>query len=129
VYAATAVLIEGATIGFLFVNDSAQIGLVLALITLALFSLVVVRGVIRGVDAACNCFGSDGTTLGWTHVWRNVMLASVAAIGAGAASTSTMPSEIASTAYATPIVLSLITAALFVVWDDITYLVRGSQPT
>lgn len=124
-WAVAAVLTEGAVAVCLLLNDTAYSGLFLALAGLALFLVVVLSGVVRGVETACNCFGAAGSSLSWTHVWRNLMLVVVAAAGCGAATASRTPSMFVGTAYATPIVLSFIAAALFVIWDDMTFLLVG----
>ncbi len=119
------VLIEGTVVVCLAVNDTAYVGLLLALLALTAFLLVVLSGVIRSVRTSCSCFGSDGTTLGWTHVWRNILLTCVAAVGTACATASSIPSVLVSASYATPVVISLIAASFFVMWDDITFLVTG----
>lgn len=124
-WSAAVVLIEAGTVGCLLLNETAYAGLVFALLGLTAFLAVVLNGVRRGVETSCNCFGSDGTTLGWPHIWRNVLLVGVAALGVAAASNSRIPSMFPTATYATPMVLGLIAAALFVVWDDVTYLVVG----
>jgi hypothetical protein len=126
VWAAAAVTLEAATFGCLMLNTTAYVGLWLAFVGLAEFLAVVVNGVRRGVETSCNCFGSEGTTLGWSHVWRNALLLCVAALGVGAASFSEIPSILLThAAYATPTVLSVITAAVFVMWDDVSFLAIG----
>lgn len=111
----------------LLFNRTAYIGLLLSCAVLVVFLAVIVAGVTRGLTTACNCFGSDGSTIGWEHVWRNLLLVGVAAVGAGAAATSRVPSVFAGARYATPVVLSVTVAALLVMWDDVTYLVVGPK--
>lgn len=127
IWAASVVLVEACTVGCLATSKTAYAGLVLALVVLSAFGVVVVSGVVRGVRTSCNCFGSVGTPLGWAHVWRSAVLAGVAALGTAVATVSTVPSLLAGATYATPIVLSLFASALFVMWDDMTYLVGGPQ--
>ena len=129
VLAGLTVLAEGLTVGCLVVNRTAYAGLLLALAVLSIFLLVVARGVVRGAQTTCNCFGSGGTTLGWTHVWRNVLLVIVALLGVCAGSIGRVPSIVLGSTYATPLVVSLIAAAVFAMWDDIAYLVRGVEPS
>jgi hypothetical protein len=125
VWAAVVLLFEGTTVGCLALDRTTYGGLTLSLVGLSIFLLVVLRGVIRGVQTDCNCFGASGTNLGWAHVWRNAMLVGVAAIGTGAATAADVPSTLAGAAYATPIVLGFITAGLLIMWDDVTYLIAG----
>lgn len=124
-WAAAVVLFEGSTVGCLALDSTAYAGLILSLVGLSIFLLVVVRGVCRGVQTDCNCFGANGTNLGWAHVWRNAVLVGIAAIGVGVATAAGEPSGFVGAAYATPIVVALISAALLVMWDDMTYLVAG----
>lgn len=125
IWAAAAVLFEGTMVGCLALDRTAYAGLTVSLVGLSIFLLVVLNGVIRGVQTDCNCFGANGTTLGWAHVWRNATLVGIAAVGAGVATAADVPSAFAGAAYATPIVLGLISAALLVTWDDVTYLIAG----
>lgn len=125
--AVLAVTVESGTAVCLSIDETAYAGLVLALLVLAVFLALVVSGVIRGVRTACNCFGSDGTTIGWAHVWRNSTLTAIAAIGTLAGARTQMPALLTNASYATAGVLSLIFAAVFVRWDDFTDLVLGPQ--
>ena len=118
---------EAATVCCLAVNRLAYVGLVLALVELTVFLGVVTSGVIRGAQTACNCFGADGASIGWTHVWRNLILVGVAALGVGAATASNMPSGLLDAAYATPTVVSVLAAAIFIAWDDFAYLVGRTE--
>lgn len=126
VWAAAAVLFEGGTVGCLAWDKTAYGGLILSLVGLSVFLFVVARGVARGVQTDCNCFGANGTNLGWIHVWRNALLVAVATTGVGAATAADSPPGFIGAAYATPITLGLISAALLVMWDDVTYLIAGN---
>lgn len=122
-WAAATVALETATVVCLILNVTAYIGLSLALTGSIAFLAVVVNGLRRGVETSCNCFGSEGAELAWSHALRNALLVGVAALGVGAASGRHIPTLLANGAYATPIVLSVIAAAAFVMWDDVRYLV------
>ncbi len=126
--ASAAVIAEMSTAVCLALDQTVYAGLVLALVVLTLFLVIVVNGVIRGVRTACHCFGSDGSTLSWRHVWRNAALTSVAVIGTATATASRTPSLFAGWSYAIPVVLSLVVGALLVMWDDFTALIAGPQP-
>lgn len=125
IWAVATVLFEAATASCLALDHAAYAGFILSLVGLSVFLLVVLRGVARGVQTDCNCFGASGTSLGWAHVWRNALLVGVAAGGVGLATAGDVPLAFTHPAHATPIVLGLISAALFVMWDDVTYLVAG----
>jgi hypothetical protein len=125
IWAVATVLLEGTTVCCLALNRTTYAGLILSLIGFSIFLVVVLRGVARGVQTDCNCFGANGVNLGSAHVLRNAMLVGIAAIGAGVATAADVPSTLADPAYATPIVLGLIFAALFVMWDDMVYLIAG----
>src|SRR6202011_1553227 len=63
-----------------------DVGGALALAALAAFTLVVVRGVLRGVTAGCGCFGSRRVEpVTPLDVARNGLLAALAAIATGTA--------------------------------------------
>lgn len=127
-WAIGAVLFESLTLTCLAFNNTAYLGLVLAVGALTSFFFVVLIGVIRRVKTSCNCFGSNRTALGWTHVVRNAALLCVAASGWTAATRSKVPSMFVGSSYATPVVLSLVVAAVFVMWDDMIYLTLGKGP-
>jgi methylamine utilization protein MauE len=123
--ASATVAIEIGTVVCLSLNRTANVGMILSLVVLTAFLSIVVSGVNRGIRTACNCFGSDGNVLGRRHIWRNVTLVSVAAVGTSAAITAGMPPAFGQASDATPLVLSLIVAALFAMWDDFIDLVLG----
>lgn len=125
--AAAVVIVEISTVVCLSLNQATQAGLVLALAVFTVFLIIVISGVTHGVRTACNCFGTAGNILGWTHVWRNAALTCLAAVGSVAAATSGVPSAFAGASYATPAVLAVIVAALFVMWDDFNDLVLGPE--
>jgi hypothetical protein len=127
-WAVGGVLIEAGTVACLLVDTTARIGLLLALVALAVFSVVIVHALERGVDTSCNCFGSDGAPLSWRHVTRNATLVVLAGMGTGAAaSLHEVHSVLPDVTYATSAVLSIVVSAIFVLWDDFLYLVAGSQ--
>lgn len=125
VWAVVAVLVEAVSAACLAFDRTAYAGLILALLGVFAFFFVVLNAVRRGVEAACNCFGSDGANLTWAHVWRNMLLVGIATVGLGVAMGTDVPPAFAGAAYATPFVMSLIAAGLLVRWDDLMYLVTG----
>ena len=63
-----------------------DVGAALALALLALFTLVVVRGVLAGSPAGCACFGAHRVEpVGPADVIRNGLLAAIAAVATGTA--------------------------------------------
>ncbi|MEU1665263.1 MauE/DoxX family redox-associated membrane protein [Streptomyces sparsogenes] len=62
-------------------------GLVAATALLAVFTVVIARSASRGTTVNCRCFGRSAAPLGWAHVVRNGLLASVAGVGAAAVAT------------------------------------------
>lgn len=127
-WAVGGVLLEAGTAACLAIDATARVGLLLALAALTVFSVVVLYALERGIDASCNCFGSNGAPLSWRHVTRNAALAALAGMGTGAAaSVHEIHSILPDTAYATAAMLSIVASAIFVMWDDFSYLVAGSR--
>lgn len=61
-------------------------GGVVSVAVLAAFSGVLIRALVQGVTAGCNCFGATGSAgrLSWVDVLRNGLLATGAALAASA---------------------------------------------
>jgi Methylamine utilisation protein MauE len=127
-WASTAVLLEASTAACLLVSQTAFAGFVLAAVILTAFLVVIVHALMRGVSTSCNCFGSDGARLSWSHVVRNAALAGLAALGlATAALLHRVPFVLRGSAYPTVVVSSILVSAIFVMWDDFSFLVVGER--
>jgi hypothetical protein len=127
-WASVAVLLEASTAVCLLVSPTAFAGFVLAVAVLTVFLVVVVHALMRGVSTSCNCFGSDGARLSWSHVVRNAALVGLAALGlATAAPLHGLPFILRGSAYPTLVVSSILVSAIFVMWDDFSYLVVGER--
>jgi hypothetical protein len=50
------------------------IGLGLATVLLAIFAVALAWGRARRVDSGCHCFGTNGLTIGYVHIARNIVL-------------------------------------------------------
>jgi hypothetical protein len=130
VLAVITVSLEVASAVTLVADRFARIGVWLALALSTALLAVVLQGVLRRVKASCNCFGSSGDQLGWMHVWRNVLLATVAAAGViGVSTTASAPSLVPSFGVSVPIVLGLFVAAALISWEDVAFLAFGSLST
>lgn len=127
VWAAAAALLEATTLACLLIAPKAYAGFAIAVATLTIFCLLIVRSFQHGAATKCNCFGSNGAPLSWSHVARNGLLIGVAAMGTGAAAElGQLPFSRVDATYSIPIVLSILSAALLVLWDDMSYLIAGS---
>ncbi len=119
--AVTMVAAETAIVVLTGLPWTAQAGLILAAVTLAVFTTGTWLAVARGADQPCQCFGASVTPLGRRHVVRDVVLCMVAVVGVAAAG--------AAGARPAGIVVSLVaglTIALFVVFlDDLAALFAG----
>jgi len=82
--ALTVVAVEAAVAALVAVPVTARAGLVSAAALLGVFAVAVAVSVVRRRQVRCQCFGSDGATLGVRHVARNVVLATVAVTAAAA---------------------------------------------
>jgi hypothetical protein len=127
VLASSAAVWEAATAVALTVNPLARVGAFLAVgLSLALLS-VVLQGVLRRVGVDCNCFGSSGSQLDWVHVWRNVLLVAIAAVGVVGAEVAAIPSLIPSARFSVAIVVGLFMSAAVVTWEDVIFLAVGRR--
>lgn len=65
----------------LVVQVAPEVAAVVALVTLAAFTALIVRRLVEGRHPPCACFGAwSATPLGWGHVARNVALIALGVI-------------------------------------------------
>ncbi len=96
---------------------TAQAGLALAAVTLAVFAAGTVAAVRRGVRTPCQCFGTSARPLGLRHAGRDLLLCAAAAAGAVSAGAPAHPAAVVLSLAA-----GLIAAAFVLFLDDITAL-------
>lgn len=96
---------------------TAQAGLTLAAVTLAVFAFGTAVVVRRGVRTTCQCFGASARPLGLRHAGRDLLLSAAAAAGAASAGAAARPAAIALSLAA-----GVIAATLVLFLDDITAL-------
>jgi hypothetical protein len=105
-------------------SRTSLIGLSLAVGVLALFSGVVAFAVVTGRETRCECFGSQGSTLGIRHLVRNGVLVTLGAAGIVAEVQTRAPN--ASNAGAMlAIATGLVIGATATRWDDIVFVLLG----
>ncbi|MEV4415378.1 MauE/DoxX family redox-associated membrane protein [Catellatospora sp. NPDC049609] len=92
-------------------------GLALAVLLLAVFTAGIGLAVRRGTAVACRCFGGSGTTLGYPHLVRNLLLLTLAAVGLAAASGTGAPHP---GGVAVAVVAGAAAAAVLVRFDELT---------
>ncbi len=90
--AAAVALVAAAVIRLLRLGEpaaqaAAVAGLAVALLLLTGFTTAVAVSLVRGVQAACRCFGGSGSALSWRHVARNLVIAALAGVGLAAETT------------------------------------------
>lgn len=61
--------------------DADRVGLGVAVLLLAAFTVTLVRTVRAGRQVSCNCFGASSTPVSVQHVVRNALLLTAAAVG------------------------------------------------
>lgn len=114
---------EAVTVITVLIDPLARVGALIALGLALSLLLVVFQGVLRRVVVTCNCFGASGDELAWAHVWRNVLLVFVAALGVIGSRTASVPSLIPSASASVPIVLGVFVAVALIAWEDFVFLV------
>ncbi|WP_433257224.1 MauE/DoxX family redox-associated membrane protein [Streptosporangium sp. CA-135522] len=95
--------------------------LVSAMVLLSIFSAMAVLSARAKLNLACACFGRATTPLGWRHVWRNLVLLSIAV--AGVTVQADIPLEAGGIAVS--VVAAVVITLLTAFYDDIVDLVRG----
>jgi hypothetical protein len=122
--AAAVVAAESAIPVLLLAPGAAAPGFVVAVLLLVAFSVGIARVLAAGTAASCRCFGVSAAPFGWHHLYRNGVLAMVAAAGLVATvrppATGIDPGGAAITAGA-----AAITALFVVMLDDIVDLFRS----
>ena len=96
---------------------TAQAGLALAAVTLAVFAGGTVSVVRRGVRTPCQCFGASARPLSLRHAWRDLLLGAAAVAGAASGGAAARPAAVVLSLAA-----GLIAAAFVLFLDDITAL-------
>ncbi|GIF38829.1 MauE/DoxX family redox-associated membrane protein [Actinoplanes xinjiangensis] len=125
--AAAVVAAELAIPVLLLVPGATAAGFVVAVLLLAVFSAGIARVLAAGTAASCRCFGVSAAPFGRHHLYRNGVLAVIAAAGLTAAirapGIGTDPGAAAITAGA-----AAVAALVVIMLDDIVDLFRAEQP-
>ncbi|MCU7731125.1 hypothetical protein ODJ79_46075 [Actinoplanes sp. KI2] len=98
------------------------VGLALAIVLLAAFTLGIALTLRRGTVAVCPCFGVSGSPFGWRHIARNSALLAVGASAAFATRTDGLP---APPGMAIAVVVAAVLAVLAISFDDLTDVLLG----
>jgi uncharacterized membrane protein YphA (DoxX/SURF4 family) len=114
-------LTEFAVCLLLAVPRTATAGLVLATGLLVVLAVGIHLAVTRGATAPCRCFGASATPLVRRHVWRNIVLAFVAGVGAVVTPAA---GPVPAAGLAVPVAAGLLLGGLVIVSDDILELFR-----
>ena len=110
------------------------LGLLVAASILAVFTIVMVRALRRGVHSPCNCFGSSGDVIAFPHVARNLFLLGTAVAGVALAITQP-PTPLSIPHYVVSVLVTAMLVLAIRLTDVIAFLFSptsrraGSQPT
>jgi uncharacterized membrane protein YphA (DoxX/SURF4 family) len=121
--AAGILVAEAAIIGLLLFAATSLLGFVLAASLMAVFTVGTVLVLRRGVSVPCRCFGASTTSIGRTHLIRDLVLLVAATLGAAGTVVSHSPRHPAGTAVAlgAGVVIALLIRSL----DEIVELFVG----
>jgi len=124
ILAAALVGAEAAIVVLVVLPRTVLVGFALAATALAVFAAGTWLAIVRGTNATCNCFGTQGARLGRRHVVRDVGLLVVAMAGAVASNAhGARPAGVAVSAAA-----AAFFAVLIVFLDDVLSLFAVESP-
>lgn len=96
-----------------------------AALLLTTFTVAIMMSLRRGDRAPCRCFGDSQEPLGHGHAVRNLLLLTVAAVGAGTAVLAE-PTVVQPAGVVVAVVAGLVAGLLAVRFDDVADLIGGS---
>jgi hypothetical protein len=115
---------EGVTAILLAVNRTSLWGLFASVVLLGSFTTGIAVARAQGKVVRCRCFGESGAPSEAAHILRNLVLFAGAVTGALAGFSSNGRPEPAMVVFA--IGLGIIAAALFLRWDELSFLLKPS---
>jgi hypothetical protein len=119
---------EAVTVALLLLPTTAAVGLALAALLLAAFSVVILVVTRAGMRASCRCFGASTRPLSYPHVARNALLAAGAAF-AGLSAIASPPPHPEPAGIVIAAAAALAAALLTVRFDDVVELFVPRLPS
>jgi hypothetical protein len=125
--AATVIVSELVVVPLVLNPAWAVAGFALAGFLLAAFALAIARVVRAGLAVRCRCFGAESAVLRGAHVWRNLAVTGVAALGAVLAATRGDADPTGAGEVAVTGLFALAVLVLLAMFDDVVELIAPAR--
>ncbi|MFE2721756.1 MauE/DoxX family redox-associated membrane protein [Kitasatospora sp. NPDC059327] len=96
-------------------------GFVLSGVMFAIFAVVLVSVLRRGLDVSCSCFGASGVPVSRAHVGRNLVLLGIAGAGL-VASAGSSPGDLGATGVVVVLLVAVFASILIIATDTLVEL-------
>ncbi|MEU4357528.1 MauE/DoxX family redox-associated membrane protein [Streptomyces virginiae] len=103
----------------------AMLGTAVAAPLMAAFTVVAIISALSLLDVKCACFGSAKAELGWRHVWRNLVLLTIA-VGALVTAGADADGSLAMDGIVIAVAAALTVTALAAFFDQIAHILRDN---